>query len=149
MKHYCLDCKAEKSRFGNYCKKCICNYRIQPKRGKGTYKLTVQNKGWFKKGQIPLGMVGENHPNWKGDLAGYYALHSRIKRKLGKATKCRKCGSERNVWWSNVSGLYLSILSDWEELCVSCHKLKDLDEVKEGKRKPTNQLFAEQGRSGY
>lgn len=47
----CLDCGAEKSKKGKYCKKCGYKHRIKPKGLK--YKIVKENKAWFKKGSKP------------------------------------------------------------------------------------------------
>jgi hypothetical protein len=71
----------------------------------------------------------ENHFAWKGDKVGYFALHSWVRRKLGKAQKCEFCGKEKttpkNVQWANKSGKYFRDLTDWIQLCVKCHKEYD------------------------
>jgi len=74
----------------------------------------------FKKGQIPW--------NWKGDEVGYAALHSWIKRKLGKPNKCQnpKCKHKTEIFdWANKSGKYKRDLNDWIRLCRSCHRSYD------------------------
>lgn len=67
---------------------------------------------------------GEQHHNWKEDV-GYVALHSWVKRKLGKPMKCEFCNYEssdpRQIHWANKSQEYKRDLSDWLRLCVKCH----------------------------
>lgn len=66
---------------------------------------------------------------WKGDKVGYGALHSWVRRKLGKPNFCEHCGNRnlknRQYHWANKSGKYLRRLSDWIRLCVKCHKKYD------------------------
>ncbi len=69
--------------------------------------------------------LGSNNPNWKGQLVGYKRLHAWINMWKGKAEKCTKCGSTKNVDWANISGKYKRELSDYKELCRSCHILYD------------------------
>lgn len=73
----------------------------------------------FKAGQ----WLDEEHPNWKGDRAGYVSLHSWVVRRLGKPSLCAHCGnSDRKRYvWANVSKEYKRELNDWVRLCVSCH----------------------------
>lgn len=71
----------------------------------------------FKKGQT----TGDKNNNWKGNDVGYFALHGWVYRRLGKAKKCSKCGSEKNVEWANKSHKYKRIIGDWLELCKKCH----------------------------
>ncbi len=69
------------------------------------------------------------HKRRKKHNIGYRALHYRIQSSLGRATKCDHCGKEwdrpRSIHWANKSHRYLKILSDWIQLCVSCHKKYD------------------------
>ena len=44
---------------------------------------------------------GKNSSSWKGDNVGYASLHEWVLKTLGKPTKCKKCGSVKNVEWSN------------------------------------------------
>lgn len=94
------------------------------------------NTHGFKKGFLPWnkGMkeyqAGKTHYAWKGNGVGYFALHSWIRRKLGKPNICEHCRNifslgSRKLHWANKSGKYLRQLSDWLRLCASCHKLYD------------------------
>jgi len=67
---------------------------------------------------------GKNHHNWKGDKAGYLAIHTWIQRKLGNLRKCDDCGTEvaKKYEWANISGEYKRDVSDFKRLCVSCHR---------------------------
>lgn len=73
--------------------------------------------------------INESHPDWKGDKAGYRALHIWIVRRLGKAKKCEKCGKEitspKSIQWANKDHKYRRNLTDWISLCVKCHKKFD------------------------
>ena len=119
------------------------------------YRITKINSGWIKKGNTPWNkgtngickpnsgsfikgehrskdtefkkgqLFGENHHNWKGSDVGYFALHTWVYRNLGKATKCNKCGSEKNVQWANKSRKYLRNINDWLQLCIKCHNEYD------------------------
>ena len=52
----------------------------------------------------------------------YRKLHTWVESKKGKPKKCCFCKKETGRFhWANISGLYLDNLSDWMELCVSCH----------------------------
>lgn len=83
---------------GKYCsKKCVSKYAV---------------------------LVGEEHPNWKDDV-GYTALHSWVRRQLGKPMKCEYCGfksdNPRKIHWANKSQEYKRDTNDWLRLCVKCH----------------------------
>lgn len=57
----------------------------------------------------------------------YNSLHRWVERQLGKPMLCSKCGNTElsTYHWSNISGEYKQDLSDWQRLCVSCHKNYD------------------------
>lgn len=78
-----------------------------------------------------LGKFGESAPNWRGDKAGYDALHRWVQTVLGKPNCCSNCGttSKRMYHWANLSGLYSRNIKDWVRLCVPCHKLYDLGKL--------------------
>ncbi len=74
----------------------------------------------------------KNVYNWKGDKAGYSALHKWIKSKLGNPNYCEHCKTTKSkkFHWSNKSSKYLRIVSDWQRLCVKCHIKYDLERRK-------------------
>lgn len=135
-------------------KKCFYKYRKRPsglkyvihkenptsfKKGhktwnKGTAGLGIckANSGSIKKGEHRGSetefnrdrVVGENNNKWKGDDVGYFALHTWIQRKLGKAQKCVFCGimkDKKRIDWANKSREYKRELNDWISLCSKCH----------------------------
>jgi len=51
----------------------------------------------------------------------YIQLHKRWYKLAGKATKCERCGSEKNAQWHNLSGKYIMETSDWMQICAKCH----------------------------
>jgi len=71
----------------------------------------------FKKGEN----LGINHHAWKGDSAGYIALHSWVHRHKSKPSKCPYCDEEKSLHAHNLSGEYKRELSDWLYLCQNCH----------------------------
>ena len=74
---------------------------------------------------------GENHRLWKGENVGRQALHSWVKRHLGKPKKCEFCSTTtaKNYDWANKSGEYKRDFSDFLRLCRSCHKKYDVDRL--------------------
>lgn len=93
--------------------------------GKGIYVRTAE----MKTGKYPRTEkhLGTNHHNYKGDDVSYSGLHYWVSSKLGKPSKCDKCGTADapRYEWANVSGQYLRELNDWERLCKKCHNDKD------------------------
>ena len=72
----------------------------------------------------------QNNHNWKGDRAGYVAIHTWINRKLGKPDICEHCKSDNlfayKIQWANKDHKYKRNLKDWIRLCSRCHKRYDL-----------------------
>ena len=86
---------------------------------------TKPNKTSFKKGHV--GMKEKLNPNWKGDKAGYGAIHDWLKLYFGKPKFCEHCGikTAKKYEWANVSKKYKRDRSDWLRLCTSCHHKYD------------------------
>ena len=105
------------------------------------------NKGRFEKGHIPWnknlkgihlspnsefkkGMKSWNF-GFRGKFTGktYDALHDWVERNFGKPNKCDKCKSKEAKYfeWSNISGKYKTIKSDWQRLCKKCHNRYDFE----------------------
>jgi len=156
MKKYCLDCKKRITRQALYCKPCGYKHRPRPRglvyilksvnptwfkkgqipwnsglAGKGICK---PNSGSLKKGQrisprteFKKGEnLGDANYKWKGDEVGYFALHTWISRKLGKAKKCATCGtSSGRIEWANKSNEYRRNINDWISLCKKHHTQYD------------------------
>ena len=78
----------------------------------------MQRKGWA------MPKNDENHPNWKGEDAGYSAKHNWIRKVLGKPSKCDRCQTitAKRYEWANKSKQYKRDVADWERLCTSCHR---------------------------
>ena len=119
---------------------------------KGIKGLVKPNKGSFQKGKhyspktefLKGQNLGSQHPLWKGDKVGYAALHNWIYRQKGNAIKCenKDCKYPRKnaayqilrapkrFYWANISHKYKRDLSDWIQLCGSCHKKYDMGLIK-------------------
>lgn len=68
------------------------------------------------------------HPRWKGDDAGYYAVHDWMTKHFGQPTECEQCGLNdplRKYHWANLSGEYRRDRNDFKRMCVSCHRKYD------------------------
>ena len=76
---------------------------------------------------------GESNPQWKGDKAGYSALHKWVRRNFGTPKKCEWCGLDdkhRMYHWATIDGQGGRDRSNWLRLCVPCHKKYDQQRVK-------------------
>lgn len=93
---------------------------------KGSHKKTNDCLiKWREKG----GGIGKEHPNWKGDNAGYGAIHSWVANHKGRPKKCQICSrtsNETRIHWSNIDHEYRRDLDDYIALCPICHKKHDL-----------------------
>jgi hypothetical protein len=73
-----------------------------------------------------LKQAGADNANWKGNTAGYAALHIRVEKERGKPQECEVCGTTAasRYEWANMSGKYDDI-NDYKRLCKSCHAKHD------------------------
>jgi hypothetical protein len=63
---------------------------------------------------------------WKGDDAGYFALHCWIAKHFEKTGECEHCGSSaRPTEFASVNHTYTRDRVDWLELCRKCHRKQD------------------------
>ena len=68
---------------------------------------------------------GELNHMWKGEDAGYKALHLRVRTERGKPEFCEACNSTTlRTEWANISGDYADT-NDYLSLCLKCHRLLD------------------------
>ena len=92
------------------------------------------HKHWkqWRKGKlfdIPVDRYGENNSHWKGDKAGYHAMHKWIYNQKGKPKICVDCGAtckERRLYWSNIDHKYRRNLNDYISRCSPCHNKYDI-----------------------
>ncbi len=103
--------------------------------------LSKSHKGQigFFKGKKRPELTGNNHALWRGEKAGYEAIHSWLAWTFGKANKCENqdCKYPRlnmrgklmlapkKYHWANKTGKYLRERDDWIMLCPSCHQFYD------------------------
>lgn len=76
----------------------------------------------------------EEHHNWKGDEAGYQALHSRLHRRRGMPRHCEVCDTSnpsKTYDWANLTGRYEDI-EDYKRMCRSCHRKYDAQRRRNG-----------------
>ncbi len=70
----------------------------------------------------PRNQTGSMNSRWKGDEAGYQAMHLRMYRVRGRPFPCSVCGTmqARAYDWANLTGNYQDI-EDYAPMCRSCH----------------------------
>jgi hypothetical protein len=104
--------------------------------GENNRKRTISNKTKDKIRNFMKTQKGKLNHNYKGDRAGYFALHLFIKNKYGKANKCYNrenkilnftCSGISKVYqWAKIKGHeYTRSDKDYHQLCRSCHARYD------------------------
>ena len=72
---------------------------------------------------------GVNHGHWKGDDAGYRAVHIWVWNNWGAPEVCAFCGEaktgKREMHWCNLDKQYRRVREQWIPACASCHKQYD------------------------
>ncbi len=75
-----------------------------------------------------ISMPNEKNPAWKGDEAGYHAMHKWLEANWGRPSECELCGSteKRKYEWANKDHSYKRKRDDYIRLCTSCHRKWDI-----------------------
>ena len=70
----------------------------------------------------------------------YQKVHKWLYRNHGKAIHCSNTfdHSAKRYEWSNISGKYLFDITDWKQLCPSCHRKMDYTEKTRIKQRISN-----------
>jgi len=66
---------------------------------------------------------GSESPQWKGEEAGYCAMHHRVEKLRGSPKSCSLCGTTDPALtydWANISGRFQDP-RDYIRLCRQCH----------------------------
>lgn len=84
-----------------------------------------------KLSDVLRGKLGAETRRWKGDDASYVAKHMWIKKMFGKANRCENpnCAykNPKRYEWANLSGKHLREITDYKQLCPSCHRKMDIN----------------------
>ncbi len=96
-----------------------------------------------EKGSWLKGKTKEDSNAWKGDSAKYISHHTWIHNNYGKATKCEACKGtgKKKYEWANISGTYIRDISDYMQMCPSCHRKMDFSRT--GKCRKGHQMTPE------
>jgi hypothetical protein len=74
---------------------------------------------------IPRDQYGEANASWKGNEAGYKAMHLRVVTQRGQPSRCSACDNTvGRIEWANLTGHYEEI-TDYVRMCVPCHRKFD------------------------
>lgn len=121
--------------------KRICAYKPCSK------KAWIQTRGRFCSrscARLARTPRGENHPQWTGDDATYWARHQRVYQIRGRADHCSlrpglsDCISE-DYEWAQIHGTGGLDVREYVALCVPCHRAYDVA----GSRNPVAVLTEE------
>jgi len=81
------------------------------------------------------GPRGSSNGRWRGQSVTYKTVHDWVRRRRPATGVCQRCrATDCRTENANLSGEYRRDLSDFTELCVTCHRNLDagnLDEWKE------------------
>jgi len=70
-------------------------------------------------------IINEKNSQWKGNKAGYIALHNWVRRRKLKPINCIRCNKRPAIDLANISGNYMRNIDDYEWLCRYCHTKSD------------------------
>lgn len=90
-------------------------------------KKRIAEKPWTNQAGWNKGKkTGKIPPNYKAENVSYSGLHHWVKYHLGTAKDrlCVGCGYQAKEW-ANKSGQYKRELSDWQPMCIKCHRNMD------------------------
>ena len=92
-------------------------------------KLTEEHKKNISEGKKGRSSTqqNENHPQWKGDNASYYAIHIWVNNHKSKPDFCDICGENKILELSNKDHKYRRNIEDYQYLCRKCHGKFDRD----------------------
>ena len=95
------------------------------------------------KQRVSQSLIG-NKRRWKGEQAGYIAIHMWIKKHWGRPDHCDMCYCESasRYEWCNRDKLYRRIRGDWLQMCPSCHRKYDHAIIRE-------RLYGDRCRNGH
>lgn len=115
----------------------------QPKRFIHGHAVRVRECKPETRAKLSANRLGAKHPlygkrgdqmgNWKGDKAGYDAIHRWLRNNKERTGECEFCAKtpppakdgRASTHFANISGEYRRDIDDYLELCVSCHKTFD------------------------
>lgn len=96
-------------------------------------ELRVYHREWKRRWRLANPRVpkpqarSERHWNWRGEEAGYKAIHEWLRRNFTKTGVCEECGIEAMTQWSFLKHpeKHTRERSDYRELCPKCHAWMD------------------------
>jgi len=101
-------------------------------KGKKRESLSKKMKEQYKNGNRKIArLTNESNPAWKGEKAGYSALHKWLYKRKKKNNVCEMCGTKvaKKYEFANISGEYKREVDDFMEVCTRCHRQYDNERV--------------------
>jgi hypothetical protein len=118
-------CKIKEGK-GKFCsRKCYGISKLgKPSWSSGKKGLCLNTgRTHFKKGDN----LNKKNINWKGNSAGYLAIHNWVKRKLNFPKVCNICGKiPKKIELANKDHKYRRNIKDYTPMCTSCHRKYDI-----------------------
>lgn len=85
----------------------------------------MPRNGIVRRAAMPRDQTGARNGAWRGDDAGYAAMHERVEAARGRPARCQTCGAEpRWIDWANLTGRYEDV-NDYAPMCRPCHRAYD------------------------
>jgi hypothetical protein len=66
-------------------------------------------------------LKGDESPSWRGDSAGYSAVHLWARKNIPLTDVCQLCGNPGRLEHANISGEYIRDKNDFICVCKKCH----------------------------
>jgi hypothetical protein len=111
-----------------YVERQMTRSEVQDEIGPGVKVENVMRRyGIDTRAAAPRNQTGERNAVWRGDAAGYKALHLRVATARGKPQLCVECGKSdaaTRYEWANLTGNYADT-NDYKRLCIPCHRIFD------------------------
>ena len=76
--------------------------------------------------KIRQAKIHDNNPSWKGEDAGYIAIHVYVRKYNPPPKECQKCGEIKPLDLACITGIYNRDFSNYRYLCHKCHLGSDL-----------------------
>jgi hypothetical protein len=123
----CSTCNIEIPNKHRYSKKRLSTFKFCSRK---CYRQT-KDPTWYQDGHG--GLLSEENAEWKGDKAGYRAIHAWVHRRITRPDHCVSCEKQDKIitdrrginrhylQMANISGEYKRDLKDWQYMCPSCH----------------------------
>jgi len=129
----CIECGIKLDGYkAKRCRKCNQKGETSPnwKGGKSIiFCIDCGGKVFYRKAKrcrkcFAISIRGEKNHLWKGDNAGYNAIHEWVRKNKPKPKLCPSCKKIHPKDLANISGKYKRNINDFEWLCRKCHMVK-------------------------